>query len=371
VFSSSGGVNAGYDGGGTHFAMDNFTYSALPEPDATIAAGGSFQVGSSSADAVLFSASTGTLVLDNPFSFSGKIAGISGSGDVLDLKGLDTGATATTGSGSYDAASGTTTLTVIDPSQHLSIPITLVGDYSNSTWTVTDDGHGGVDIADPPAISSPTNTSGASVQIASGASLEIANPVAVGESVTFPSSRGGLTLDAPSSFTGIISGFTGDGTLAGSDQIDLKGINYHSSTFSESFNAATDTLAVGDGTDQATLRFSGVYQAANFSFASDGDGGTIVYDPPVSSSPDGTAGAYHGNVHGFVFKFASDDRGAALDHADAHPWGGPMAANGPATFDATQDDSHGRSAGDPEGHDPVAWPGILKAQLHANDFHFV
>ena len=345
VFSSSGGVSAGYDGSGTHFAMDNFTYSALADPNVTISAGGSFQISSSSADSVLFSGSIGMLVLDNPSSFTGKIAGISGSGDILDLKGFDTNTTAATGSGSYDSANGTTTLTVTDLSQDRIVSITLVGDYSNSTWTATDDGHGGVDIVDPPATPSRTIASGAALEIASGASLEIASPVAAGEIVTFHSSTGSLSLDTPSSFDGVISGFSGDGTLAGSDQIDLKGINYHSSSFTESYNATTDTLTVSDGTNDATLHFTGAYQAANFSFASDGKGDTIVYDPPVSNSPDGGAGAgRHGNGHGFVFKFASDGPAAAdLHTADPHH-DGPAAANGQGLFGAPLDDGHGHTA---------------------------
>ena len=36
-----------------------------------------------------------------------------------------------------------------------------------------------------------------------------------------------LTLDQPSTFSAEIFGFTGNGTLSGSDQIDLKGINYN------------------------------------------------------------------------------------------------------------------------------------------------
>jgi VCBS repeat-containing protein len=372
VFSSSGGVSAGYDGNGTQFAMDDFTYSALTNPDVTIAAGGSFQISSSSADSVLFSSSAGMLVLDNPSSFTGKIAGISGTGDILDLKGFDTNTTATTGSGSYDSVNGTTTLTVTDSPQDLSISITLVGDYSNSTWTVMDDGHGGVDIVDPPAASSLAIASGAALEIASGASLEIASPVAAGESVTFHSSTGSLTLDNPSSFDGVISGFTGDGTLAGSDQIDLKGINYHSSAFTESYNAAADTLTVSDGTNDATLHFNGTYQAANFSFAGDGDGGTIVYDPPVSDSPNsGTVVGLHGNGHGFVFKLASDDPAVAESHTADLDHDGPAATNGQALFGAPQNDGHEHTAGTPEGQDPAAWAAILKAQLHASDFHFV
>ena len=37
-----------------------------------------------------------------------------------------------------------------------------------------------------------------------------------------------LKLDSPSTFSGVIFNFTGDGTLSGSDQIDLKGINFNS-----------------------------------------------------------------------------------------------------------------------------------------------
>src|SRR5208282_2892182 len=43
-------------------------------------------------------------------------------------------------------------------------------------------------------------------------------------------------------------------------------------------------LTVTDGTDTAKLDFNGSYALANFSFASDGSGGTIVYDPPAPAS---------------------------------------------------------------------------------------
>jgi VCBS repeat-containing protein len=377
VFSSSGGVSAGYDGSGTQFAMDNFTYSAIADPDLTISSGGSIQISSSSANTVLFSGSTGILVLDNPSNFTGKIAGISGSSDILDLKGFDTNTTAATGSGSYDSANGTTTLTVTDPSQHLTTPITLVGDYSNSTWAVTDDGHGGVDIVDPPPAHSPTIASGATLEIASGVSLAIASPVATGESVTFHSSTGSLTLDTPSSFDGVISGFTGDGTLAGSDQIDLKGISYHSSSFTESYNSTTDTLTVSDGANDATLHFIGTYQAANFSFASDGNGGTIVYDPPVSNSPDGRIGAGQargGSSDGFVFKFPNVDQKKFLDSHpahDAHQYSASSLESAQAALSEPHDARYGTTPLTPDGHEPIAVAGILKAQLLANDFHFV
>ena len=90
-----------------------------------------------------------------------------------------------------------------------------------------------------------------------------------------------LKLDNPSTFTGEIFNFTGNGSLSGSDQIDLRTINYNS--VRDSYG--TGVLTVTDGSNSATLDFNGSYTLANFKFADDGNGGTIVYDPPVSSSP--------------------------------------------------------------------------------------
>ena len=59
--------------------------------------------------------------------------------------------------------------------------------------------------------------------IGAGATLELA----AGDTgtVTFNSPTGTLMLDHASAFSGPITGFTGDGTLAGSDHIDLRGVN--------------------------------------------------------------------------------------------------------------------------------------------------
>ncbi len=110
-------------------------------------------------ETVTFGGSSGTLLLDDPSSFAGKIAGISGTGDVLDLHGFDPlHTTATTGSGSYDGSTYTT-LTVTDSSAtpH-SETFQLVGDYSHSSWTASDDLHGGADIVDPPATDGSPGT---------------------------------------------------------------------------------------------------------------------------------------------------------------------------------------------------------------------
>ena len=50
-------------------------------------------------------------------------------------------------------------------------------------------------------------------------------------------------------------------------------------------------LTVTDGTHTAALDFNGSYTLANFKFASDGSGGTIVYDPPVPAGQGGSVPA--------------------------------------------------------------------------------
>ena len=115
--------------------------------------------------------------------------------------------------------------------------------------------------------------------VGAGATVELA--AADSASVMFAASTGMLKLDQPSTFSAKIFGFTGNGSLSGSDQIDLRGINYN--TVADSY--ANGVLTVTDGTgDTAKLSFNGSYTLANFDFASDGAGGTIVYDPPVQSS---------------------------------------------------------------------------------------
>ena len=129
-------------------------------------------------------------------------------------------------------------------------------------------------------------TQGATID--AGATLELAG--ADSGSVTFKSATGELVLDHSTTFSGQISNFTGDGTLSGSDQIDLKDINYNS--VQDSY--ANGVLTITDGTDTAKLNFNGSYTQANFHLASDGSGGTIVYDPPVptpTAPTSGTAGS--------------------------------------------------------------------------------
>jgi hypothetical protein len=92
-----------------------------------------------------------------------------------------------------------------------------------------------------------------------------------------------LVLDNPESFAGQITGFTGTAPdAAHSDVIDLVGINYDSSSFAESYNSTTGLLTITDGTHSASITFDNFN--ATLDFASDGNGGTLITDPPTSGS---------------------------------------------------------------------------------------
>src|SRR5207302_1833286 len=59
--------------------------------------------------------------------------------------------TATTGANRDGSIFDIPTLTVTDSSHSLTETFKLTGDLSGSTWTVSDDWHGGANIVDPPA----------------------------------------------------------------------------------------------------------------------------------------------------------------------------------------------------------------------------
>ena len=145
----------------------------------------------------------------------------------------------------------------------------------NYSFTATDtDAAGNVSAASSPFKKSSFLTFGPAT-ISTGATLELA--AADYGAVTFLGSTGTLRLDHSSTFFGKISNFTGNGSLSGSDQIDLKDVKYGS--VHDSY--ANGVLTVTDGNDTAKLKFNGSYTLANFKLASDGSGGTIVYDPPA------------------------------------------------------------------------------------------
>jgi hypothetical protein len=137
-------------------------------------------------------------------------------------------------------------------------------------------------------IEDAVNGSGSACAVINGGTLDFGASSNV--NVTFnngagTATYGELVLGNPENFCGQISGFTGTGPdAAHSDSIDLKGINYNSGHFSETYSALTGALTVTDGSETAHLTFEGF--DGTLSFASDGKGGTIITDPAAASGGD-------------------------------------------------------------------------------------
>ena len=237
----------------------------------------------------VFAGSAGTLNVADPQQFTGIIGGISGS-DTIVLGGFNSNPNDQNDqfetSTAYDGRGGYTTLTVTDVTTGIAASVTLLGYDANSAWSVTGDGNGGATVVDPPASSG--GASGAALVpspdvpevIGAGASLSI--NTTYDQIVTFTGSTGSLVLSDPEAFSGQIVGFTGTApNAAHSDTIDLVGINYDASGFSESYNPWNGVLTVTDGTHTAHISFDDFH--ATLDFASDGHGGTLITDPPSDS----------------------------------------------------------------------------------------
>ncbi len=135
------------------FASDSNGGTDVFDPPAappTIADGGRLAVRGHSSETVTFAGDTGTLVIKHPLTFDGQIAGISGGGDVVDLKHFN--AAYTTEMSSFDSASDTTALTATDSANRYSLTLRLDGNYSNFAFNIASDGHHhhGVDITGTP-----------------------------------------------------------------------------------------------------------------------------------------------------------------------------------------------------------------------------
>ena len=197
-------------------------------PADLVPASSSYEVTGPTGNTIAFAGSTGTLILDNPSTFTGVVAGISGNGDVINLKGFDAAndtITASTGGGSFDSITNTTTLTVTNQTSTVIETFKLAGDYSGSTWTVTSDGHGGANIVDPPATnsSSPSVVSSASDAGVNGSiTFADANPSDTHTASFTPESPnyvGSFSLDAATTNGGSTS--VGFQFSLGNDQINL------------------------------------------------------------------------------------------------------------------------------------------------------
>jgi hypothetical protein len=118
--------------------------------------------------------------------------------------------------------------------------------------------------------------------------MEVASGGSIGSGTVTFSSGGMLRLDDSVHFSsaGLVAGF------GVPDMLDLRDIAFISGTttvnFVEAPSNTSGTLTVGNGTSATTANITllGHYMMSQFNIASDGAGGTLVTDPPVSAATD-------------------------------------------------------------------------------------
>ncbi|MGA8156387.1 MAG: hypothetical protein WB822_09320, partial [Rhodoplanes sp.] len=158
------------------------------------------------------------------------------------------------------------------------------------------------------------SVSGAGGALITGdATLEFAAAASINVTFVGADDFGTLVLDNPTAYTGQIFGFAGT-SLENSDIIDLKGITFDvgtSWTYHDNIGFNTGgILTVDDTANGVTMAVDsitfgdGEYTTANFILTSDGDGGTLIADPPedyVTTAIDGgqtaDVGGHTGSTH--------------------------------------------------------------------------
>jgi len=121
---------------------------------ATIGGGGivAIEVGGSAGSSTI-AISSGTLVLDDSQHFSGSVAGLATSGaQNVDLVDIDVTTVNLVGYTSGGGGNTSGTLTVSDGLGHTTL-LNLIGTYQLNDFHVSDDGHGGTLLTDPPVSS--------------------------------------------------------------------------------------------------------------------------------------------------------------------------------------------------------------------------
>ncbi|WP_298255872.1 hypothetical protein [Bradyrhizobium sp.] len=327
----------------------------------------------------------GLLILDDSHDFKGTIAGLVEANpenaenhvDLTDLAFSDTRHMHVSYSNSTHDVTITNTLSHDSVSLHVTI-----GSNFSAEFEIHSDGHGGTLLDDPSATGTNTIDSGDVLGI-SGASSAAVN------FTNTSGNTGELLLNDSHDFTGTIAGFTGGGTTENSDLIDVTDINFANvatskTTYAENANS-TGTLTLYDVNGQAfdSINFSGNYQLANFTIQNDGNGGTLIVDPPVNSAaPASTVVASTPNQtlsgsassENFVFHFANVGQSAISNFhpaTDTLQVGSAIFADTQAALSAVRDDGHGNSVIAIDAHDSITLHGVAKAQLNAGDFHVV
>src|SRR3984957_12867512 len=138
-----------------HLANDGGGGTLLTDPPIdtsphTIADGATLEIDNGASGKITFAGPAGTLQLDNPWAFSGKVAGFGGQ-DQIDLADVSFGAQTTLGYARDGRAGGE--LKVSDGIH--SANIALLGNYMASTFATASDGHGGTLITEASVTRQP------------------------------------------------------------------------------------------------------------------------------------------------------------------------------------------------------------------------
>jgi autotransporter passenger strand-loop-strand repeat protein len=253
---------------------------------ATTISGGTLEVASGGTTSGVIFSSGGTLQLDSGSHLSGTISGFH-LGEEIDLRGLafSSSSSTLTWKQTTSGANASGTLTVKEGTS--STTLTLVGSYAVSNFSATSDGHGGTLITDPPITGG--GTSGATNSGAGSGSEGIAGAPGSGTTVHsggYELSGGAGRFDGGmrqldsllSQFDGVISGFD----LG--NEIGPHSLGFGSSSSAMSWGANAGAPGVDKGGNTFNLTLLGQYSAANFNAGADGHGGSLITDPPASSS---------------------------------------------------------------------------------------
>nr|WP_249157869.1 FecR domain-containing protein [Bradyrhizobium sp. KB893862 SZCCT0404] len=257
---------------------------AVVEIEGSVA--GTLVNGSFSGITVFYDNGLGTLILDHSQDFHGLISGSPAgaplsSNNLIDLKDLAWTATMSA-QASYNADTNITTVGFYNGTT--TVTLSFLGRDVN--WHLQSDGHGGTTVYDPVFDTPMTIESGTVLNLSEASAQDVIFANNSGTTGTF-------AIEHAADFTGVIKGFDGDGTLANSDLLDLKDIDFATLadvSYTENADHLGGVLTLNDGTDTATIKFAGSYSIDSFHFASDGKGGTLVYDPPTGQTLVGTSG---------------------------------------------------------------------------------
>ena len=179
-----------------------------------------------------------------------------------------------------------------------------------------------------------------------------------------------LTLDTPAAFSGQLTGFGGDGTLAGSEQVDLRGFDFNA--LHTDFDSASGTLSLSTGSSSASLQFLGQYSQDSFHFAGDGNGGTLVVATTQAAATTKVSSFAAHDTFVFAPNFGNLILPSFTPATDTLQFSKTLFANVTALLAATHDDDSGNAVITDAAHDTITLQHVTMAQLisHQSDFHF-